>query len=160
MEVRRVRPEEWQALRDVRLRALADAPAAFATRYEEARERPGRWWVDWAARSATGTAQAMFLAWDGHRPVGIVGTFVEDGGARWLISMWTEPAARGRGVGRALVDATVVFARAAGSTELLLEVTEGNDPAYALYRTCGFEDGSPGDSHPDGTPTRGMRLAL
>lgn len=39
-DVRRVRPEEWQALRDVRLRALTDAPEAFAARLEESRRHP------------------------------------------------------------------------------------------------------------------------
>jgi len=157
--VRRVTAEEWRSLRDVRLRALRDAPAAFETRYEEARLRPEDWWVDWAARSAAGDAQAMFLAWDGDAPVGIAGTYAEDGD-RWLISMWTDPATRGRGVGRALVDAVVEFARAAGSAELLLEVTHGNERAHALYRSCGFEDGEEGEPHPDGMRTHGMRLAL
>jgi GNAT superfamily N-acetyltransferase len=160
MEVRRVRPEEWRALRDVRLRALADAPSAFETRYEEARLRPDGRWIDSAAASADGDRQAMFLAWDGDEVVGIAGTYVEPDGNRWLISMWTDPAQRGRGVGRGLVEAVVAFARAAGSTELLLEVTSGNDAAHALYRACGFEDDGPGLPHPDGEPTRGMRLAL
>jgi GNAT superfamily N-acetyltransferase len=157
--VRRVSAEEWRALRDVRLRALEDAPHAFATRFEEARERPEEWWIDWAARSAAGDGQAMFLAWDGDTAVGIAGTFVDEG-ARWLISMWTAPAARGRGVGRALVAAVVAFARSAGTAELLLEVTEGNDEADALYRRCGFVDAGSGEGHDDGTPTHLMRLAL
>ncbi|MCW3037091.1 MAG: acetyltransferase, partial [Actinobacteria bacterium] len=125
MEVRRVRPEEWQSLRDVRLRALKDAPSAFATRFEEARERPDALWIDWAAKSAEGDGRAMFLAWDGAAVVGMVGTFVEDG-RPWLIAMWTDPDARGRGVGRALVEATAAFAREAGSGELFLQVLEGN----------------------------------
>ena len=159
MVVRRVTAEEWRALRDVRLRALQDSPEAFETSYEEARLRPEEWWVDWAARSAAGDAQAMFRAWDGGEPGGIVGTYVDDGD-RWLISMWTAPSARGRGVGRALVAAVVAFARAAGSRDLLLEVTFGNDAAHALYRACGFEDGEEGEPHADGMRTRGMRLAL
>ena len=145
-------------LRDVRLQALRDAPQAFETRYEDARERPERWWVEWALRSAAGDTQAMFLAWDEGEPVGIAGTFADDR-RRWLISMWTAPAVRGRGVGRALVDAVVDFARAAGSTELLLEVTQGNDGAHALYRSCGFEGGAEGEPHADGNRTLEMRLA-
>jgi ribosomal protein S18 acetylase RimI-like enzyme len=157
--VRRVTAEEWRTLRDVRLRALEDAPGAFATRFEEARGRPERWWLEWAARSADGDGQAMFLAWEDDEPVGIAGTFVDDG-TRWLISMWTSPAARGRGVGHALVDAVVEFARATGGGELLLEVTEGNDAAYALYRACGFVDVGAGEPHDDGTPTHVMRMEL
>lgn len=159
MVVRRVTADEWRALRDVRLRALADAPTAFETRLEDARERPEQWWVDWAARSAAGDAQAMFLAWDGDASVGIAGTYV-DADTRWLISMWTAPEARGRGVGRALVDAVVTFARDAGSDELRLEVTEGNDAAAALYRSCGFVANGIGDPHADGTATHLMRLVL
>ena len=147
-------------MRDIRLRALADAPMAFETSFEEARLRPGEWWVDWAARSAGGNRLAMFLAWNGDDAVGIAGTFVEDDGSRWLISMWTDPAARGRGVGRALVESVVAFARDAGSDELLLEVTDGNDAAYALYRACGFVETGPGEPHSDGGLTRNMRLAL
>jgi GNAT superfamily N-acetyltransferase len=157
--VRRVTADEWRALRDVRLRALEEAPSAFATRFEEARTRPDEWWVDWTARSATDHDQAMFLAWVDDEPVGIAGTFVDDG-TRWLISMWTTPALRGRGVGRALVDAVVAFARGAGTTEVLLEVTDGNEGARALYRGCGFVDAGPGEGHDDGTATWLMRLAL
>jgi GNAT superfamily N-acetyltransferase len=157
--VRRVTAEEWRALRDVRLRALEESPHAFATRFAEARTRPDEWWIDWAARSASGEAQAMFLAWEADEPVGIAGTFVDDG-ARWLISMWTAPSARGRGVGRALVEAVVELARAAGTRELLLEVTEGNDDAHALYRSCGFVDAGSGEANEDGTGTFVMRRAL
>ena len=102
----------------------------------------------------------MFLAWDGELPRGIAGTFVGDDGDRWLISMWTEPSARGRGVGRALVEAIVAFAGSAGSTALLLEVTAGNDAAHALYRSCGFVDDGAGEPHNDGEPTIRMRLVL
>jgi GNAT superfamily N-acetyltransferase len=157
VEVRRVGADEWQALRDVRLRALEDSPAAFATLFEEARQRPDEWWIDWAARSAEGNGQAMFLAWDGATAVGIVGTFADD--RRWLIAMWTDPGARGRGVGRALVEAIAAFARDADSRELFLQVLEGNDTAASLYRSCGFEDAGPGEPHGNG-PTREMRLTL
>jgi len=82
MEIRRVQADKWRELRDIRLRALSDAPDAFETRHEEAVQRPDDWWIDWAARSAEGDRQAMFLAWESDGPVGIVGTFIEEGGAR------------------------------------------------------------------------------
>jgi GNAT superfamily N-acetyltransferase len=158
VEVRRVSADEWRALRDVRLRALEAAPSAFATRLEEARERPDEWWIDWAAKSAEDDGQTMFLAWEGAAQLGIAGTFVEDG-RPWLIAMWTDPGARGRGVGRALVEATAEFARATGYRDLFLQVLESNDSASSLYRSCGFEDDGPGEPH-DARPTRNMRRAL
>jgi GNAT superfamily N-acetyltransferase len=135
VEVRRVRVEEWEALRDIRLRALADAPDAFATTLELASTRPERWWLDWAARSAECADQAMFLAWEGAgAPIGIGGAFAEND--RWIVvAMWSAPEARGRGVGRALLEAAVSFA---SPHEAFLSVTEGNDAARRLYERGGF----------------------
>jgi ribosomal protein S18 acetylase RimI-like enzyme len=135
MEVRRVQADEWQALRDVRLRALADAPDAFATTHAEASLRPDQWWIDWTARSAATEGQAMFLAWDGDQAVGIAGAYGEP--ERFdVISMWVDPAVRGHGVGAALLDAAIAFA---GDAPVYLSVTETNEPAKRLYARRGFE---------------------
>jgi len=134
IEVRRVRADEWETLRETRLRALADAPDAFGTTHAEALARPEQWWRDWAEASAFGPTQAMFLAWDDDHAVGIVGAFRE--ASHYLvISMWTEPEQRGRGIGRALLDAAVAYA---GAGEVRLGVTDGNDGARRLYEHSGF----------------------
>jgi ribosomal protein S18 acetylase RimI-like enzyme len=133
-EVRRVREEEWQALRDTRLRALADAPTAFGTTHAEAVARPDAWWRQRAADAAAGREQAMFLAWEHGKPVGIAGAFRE-GSICNVISMWTDPQRRGGGIGRALLEAAVTFA---GDGEIVLSVTEGNDAARRLYERFGF----------------------
>ncbi len=129
-----MRVGEWEALRETRLRALADAPDAFGTTRAEALARPEEWWRDWAALSASGPTQAMFLAWVAGEPVGMAGVFQDE--ERFLvISMWTHPERRGVGVGRALLDAVVAFA---GDAEVVLSVTEGNDSAWRLYEGYGF----------------------
>jgi RimJ/RimL family protein N-acetyltransferase len=46
---------------------------------------------------------------------------------------------RGRGIGRALLDAAVEWARAAGITKLELHVFPHNEPAIRLYERYGFE---------------------
>jgi ribosomal protein S18 acetylase RimI-like enzyme len=157
---RRVRPDEWQQLRDTRLRALADAPTAFGTTHAEASTRPEGWWRDWAERSAASDTQAMFLAWHDGAPVGIAGAF-DDG--RWnVVSMWVDPAHRGSGVGRALLDAVVGFARDRGATHVTLGVTDGNDAARALYERYGFAEtgaAEPLRSHPE-LMVRDLRLEL
>jgi ribosomal protein S18 acetylase RimI-like enzyme len=133
-EVRRVRPDEWHELRDTRLRALADAPDAFGTTHAEALLRPEEWWRGWALDSSAGADQAMFLAWSDCAAVGIAGVFHE-GSYYQVISMWTDPRERGRGVGRALLDAAVVFA---GEAEVRLSVTDGNEAARRQYERYGF----------------------
>src|SRR5436190_512667 len=118
--IRRVHAAEWEALRDTRIRALADAPDAFATTHAEAVARSDAWWRDWAERSAAGDDQAMFLAWRDDEPVAIAGA-LRAGGRVDVISMWTSPGERGGGIGRALLDAAVAFA---GEAAIYLSVTE------------------------------------
>jgi ribosomal protein S18 acetylase RimI-like enzyme len=141
VEIRRVTRDEWEALRDMRLRALADAPDAFATTHAEAMTRPDDWWRDWAQRSAESDTQAMVLAWNDDEPVGLAGVFVLDDGAWCVISMWVDPSARGRGIGRALLDAVVAWARGQDPGRAIkLGVTDGNNAARALYESYGFRD--------------------
>ena len=156
IEIRRVRTEEWEALRDTRLAALADSPDAFATTHAEAAARPSGWWREWARGSAAGDEQAMFLAWQGREPIGIAGAFRK---ARrvYVISMWTAPEARSRGIGRALLDAAVAFA---GDCEVRLSVTETNRSAWRFYERYGFEPTGATEPLREGATLRAHELAL
>ena len=44
---------DWQALRDIRLEALRDAPAAFGSTYEREVLRGEARWRDWISRGGT-----------------------------------------------------------------------------------------------------------
>ena len=59
--------------------------------------------------------------------------------AAWLISMWVSPEVRGQGVGEALIDAVVEWARVSGARRVLLDVGDHNQPAIALYARKGFK---------------------
>ncbi|HEX7094903.1 MAG TPA: GNAT family N-acetyltransferase [Acidimicrobiales bacterium] len=52
--------------------------------------------------------------------------------------MWVAAAARGRGIGRALVDAVVAWAREVGAHKVSIEVWPHNERALRLYRSMGF----------------------
>ena len=54
-----------------------------------------------------------------------------------LLLLAVEPHARGPGVGRALIERTVVIAAEKGAHRLLLEVRDGNQ-AFDLYTDAGF----------------------
>jgi ribosomal protein S18 acetylase RimI-like enzyme len=136
VEILRVRPGEWRALKAARLRALARDASAFASRYDEVAARPDDWWREWAARSADGE-QAIFLVWNDGQPTGMAGTFV-DGGRRFLFGMWVDPSVRRTGLGRALINRVSAFAREAGDRRLFLEVRADNSAARLLYEAQGF----------------------
>jgi GNAT superfamily N-acetyltransferase len=127
---------DWHALRDIRLEALRDAPAAFGSTYE--REAPcGE--ARWRHRiSHGGTFLAYLPDLSASEPVGLIGGYREDPVTVELVSMYVRPRARGRGVGEALVAAVIGWARDQNAAEVHLWVTETNAPARALYERCGF----------------------
>ncbi len=135
IEIQRLAAHEWPRLRSVRLRALADAPDAFASTHAEAAALPPE---SWAAQLRS---MATFAAVVDGEDVGLVRGARDDSrpDTAWLISMWVAPEVRGRGVGEALVDAVVEWARAGGARRLLLDVGDHNRPAIALYARMGFE---------------------
>jgi RimJ/RimL family protein N-acetyltransferase len=55
-----------------------------------------------------------------------------------IIGTMVQPAWRGRGVGRALIEACIAQARADGVERLTLTVTAGNKAAERLYESAGF----------------------
>lgn len=138
--VRRIQPDEGEALRRVRLAALSDSPEAFGSTYSREMLLTGDEWADRARRSASGSERALFFALDRESIVGLAGGYRPDGTAAdvELISMWTDPSARRSGVGRRLVDAVIEWSRSVGAERVDLWVTKGNDPAEDLYRAMGF----------------------
>jgi GNAT superfamily N-acetyltransferase len=59
----------------------------------------------------------------------------------WLEDLYVDEAARGAGLGRALVQAAIDRAAERGCRRIDLDVEEGNGPARALYASFGFGDG-------------------
>ncbi len=119
--------EDWERVRDIRLRALADAPSAYGSRLDEEQDRPESFWRERLERHAAAT----FLALDGDETVGLVRAFIapEDVTSAELVSMWVAPEARGQGVGRRLVAAVTEWTRDHGATGISLWVTETNAPS-------------------------------
>ncbi|MEN0111395.1 MAG: GNAT family N-acetyltransferase [Planctomycetota bacterium] len=85
----------------------------------------------------------VLLAWDGDTPIGVATCFVgfSTFAAAPLLNVHdlaVVPAARGRGVGRALLRAAEEEARRRGCCKLTLVVLEHNDPARKLYESEGY----------------------
>lgn len=141
MIVRRLRADEAALFKTLRLRALADAPQAFGSTHAEESQRTDD---IWAARLAAPALGSHLQGWpfaaevDGQ-PVGLAWVKM-DGAAAWVYQVWVAPEARGRGVGAALLDAAITWARARKAAEVRLDVTAGDGAAARLYRRMGFVD--------------------
>src|ERR1017187_1439039 len=97
-EIRALNSDDWQNIRVVRLRSLADATEAFTSSYgrEFAYDE-----AKWRNLAVTGK---WFVAFD-DEPVGVavgVGGWGGDPKRRELVGMWVAPSHRRRGLAREL----------------------------------------------------------
>lgn len=126
---------DWQAYRAIRLAMLEESPSAFGSTHAEVASFDEQLWRQRLADNF------VILALMGTRPAGSV-MYSEygltDPGDGALYGMWVDPGLRGAGVGRALVDAGIAQARAAGRRRLVLHIVSGNDAAGRLYERAGF----------------------
>jgi ribosomal protein S18 acetylase RimI-like enzyme len=153
--IRPVRAEEWRRWRETRLRMLRDDADFFSTRYEDMVREPDQTWRAWVAEAAAGDQKTLFVAEESDHWLGVVGAFARVNPLEvQLISMWVDPAARGRGVARDLIRAVARWTTGRGSTRVVLFVQEANEPAQQLYARAGFRP--TGDS----TPASGGRSAF
>jgi GNAT superfamily N-acetyltransferase len=134
--VRETLTGDCRALRDIRLEALRDAPAAFGSTYEREVLRPEAHWRDWIARG--GTFLAFVPEVSAAAPAGLIGGYQQDPVTVELVSMYVRPRARGRGVGEALVATVINWAAERNAASVHLWVTEANAQARVLYERCGF----------------------
>jgi GNAT superfamily N-acetyltransferase len=134
IETRRLGPDDWQAFRQVRLASLADAPYAFGSTLAREQDFDE---ATWRHRLAPGNGVAV-LAYADLDPVGVMGIYEPRPGRALLVAAWVDPAARGRGVGDALVAEVLAWARERGYAEVGLRVADGNEPARKLFLRNGF----------------------
>ncbi len=78
------------------------------------------------------------VAWVGSEPVGHLHLALTD--PPELQDVHIAPDHRRRGVARTLISVAEEEAWARGFSRLRVRVSIGNEPAQALYRSCGFED--------------------
>ena len=140
VRTRKLVPDEWELFRDMRLRALLDAPDAFGATYATSATMDERAWRGWLTGDGWDATLASFVVEDDAAPVAIAtcAVFHAEPDVADLFSMWVAPPARGKGAGRRLVEAAVDHARDRSCDRVILRVTVGNDAAAALYVSCGF----------------------
>lgn len=152
MNVRRARPSEAQAIHELLLAAFASfrplyTPGCFdATTLDAARV---------AKRMTEGP---VFVAEIDGRLVGTVGVKLDARGA-YVRGMGVHPDARGKGVGRALLEATEAWGREQGASCLWLSTTPFLTGSIALYESFGFRP-AVGPADLFGTPLRSFEKSL
>lgn len=152
--VRRIRSDEWERVRDLRLDAVRDplASIAFLNSYEVEAAHPDEFWKDRAANAAAGDAVAQFVAEADGEWIGTVtvirwqtgdtdhhGREVEAARGS-VVGVFVRPENRSGGVVDALFEAATVWVRTLGDVTLTLDVHMDNHRAQGAYRRVGFVD--------------------
>jgi len=139
VEIRTVRPDEYE-----------EAGRVTRLAYEEFNDPGDQEWEDYLLRIAdiSGRAPRMpvLVAAEDGRILGSATLEVGDGigddplepGTTNLRMLGVDPGARGRGVGRALVEACVEWTRDAGLAAVTLHTTALMTAAQQLYASMGF----------------------
>lgn len=140
--IERLGTDDWVALREVRLVALAESPHAFASTLN--RERG----YDEDAWRSLLRAGAWFVARESERIVGVVAILPEHDRPeeRHLVSMWVAPQSRDRGIATALLGQALAVAAEDGAEAVNLWVADGNPRARRFYERAGF--GPTGERQP------------
>jgi len=82
----------------------------------------------------------LLLVKDGEQAVGCAGVRRWQGDIAELKRMYLQPSARGRGMGRRLLDSALQHARQLGYHRIRLDTLPSMETAIALYRAAGFTE--------------------
>ncbi len=90
-----------------------------------------------------------FEAWQDHQLVGLVAAYVNapDKHTAFVTNVSVLPTFVGRGIAKELIQQCIDYVQAQQYKKLVLEVSDGNQPAIRLYRKVGFSDMSEMDGH-------------
>ncbi|MFI9361689.1 GNAT family N-acetyltransferase [Kitasatospora sp. NPDC053057] len=177
--IRRVRTDEWERVKEIRLAALQDpiANLAFLDTYENASAKPDEFWQDRTTGAAEGESvwQAVAEAADG-RWLGTMTVLVEQPGGNGalggdvitvpqahVVGVYVRPEARGTGLAHELIRAAQDWAWSLAEPRLQrvrLYVHENNARAEAMYLRAGFKHSGVSVPVPGDETHREIELAV
>jgi len=140
----------------------ADARRLLTDYLDDLERRLDGWtkagYVDAAPEELIPPAGALLLAYDGGEAVACGAVHVISPGVAEVKRMFVAPRARGRGMGRALLDALEREAVELGCDVARLDSTEPLAEAMALYRSAGYVEIGDYNGNPNATTWLERRL--
>ncbi len=135
VSIRRIRPDEIEVFRSIRLEALRCEPASFASRFEDWQFLPEE---EWRRR----LDDPVFVAFSNDEPIGIMG-LVRFRPSRMahratLVSVYIRKSERGTGIASNLLRVVSDHAMRLGVLQMELAVNAENFAALRFYKREGF----------------------
>ncbi len=138
MTIRRLTGDDHALYRSIRLASLQTNPEAFGSTYEREAAFDEATWRARLSGSDPGPKAVFVDELEGEAIGTAAAIDVETDPAPMLIGMWVQPSARGTGAGKRLVAAAIAWVVDRQAEAMLLHVVHDNEPAIALYESCGF----------------------
>jgi L-amino acid N-acyltransferase YncA len=132
MQVRPAEPADTDAVAAIYNHGIAERQATFETRTRRPQEVAG-WLEEGRPFLVAADADGTVLGFARVSPYSVRRAYAGVGEH----GVYVDPAARGRGVGRALLEALAAAAEAAGYHKLTSRVFTTNAASLALHRACG-----------------------
>ena len=135
IEVSLLIPDEWERLKQIRIRALTANPEAFGTKLTEVMSQPKDDWLKLYEK------EDYLIASSGGVDVGMLYIEVlkgDHGATCWIGGCWTDPDFRGIGVMRSLFNYIDDHASEKGWQRQGLGVWADNLVAINSYKSLGF----------------------
>jgi ribosomal protein S18 acetylase RimI-like enzyme len=161
VSVTRFAPQQWLVYRALRLASLAESPDAFGARLAQQQKWPDTLWKMRLEAGIFSEDACPLLAQCDGGPAGLIWGKIEGGKPDvHVYQVWVAPAYRGRGVGRALLDAVIDWSRAKNARAIHLSVALNAAAATRLYLRAGFI--AIGAPHPlrEGSPLLSQSMYL
>ena len=136
--LRHTRPEDWELLKEIRLRGLLDSPDAFCVTYDEAVGYDDEVWIHRSSADPQYGESASFLALDGEEPVGHAVGVLCDEHRLDVVSVFVIPSHRGTGIAQELMQMVEEWGRARGAGCAVLDVEASNRRAGSFYEHLGY----------------------
>jgi L-amino acid N-acyltransferase YncA len=135
MQVRPAEPADTDAVAAIYNHGIAERQATFETRTRRPQEVAG-WLEEGRPFLVAADADGTVLGFARVSPYSVRRAYAGVGEH----GVYVDPAARGRGVGRVLLEALAEAAEAAGYHKLTSRVFTTNAASLALHRACGFTE--------------------
>ncbi len=138
LTVERLRSDDWEMYRAIRLASLQESPESFCTSLEEAESRSEESWKSQVLQLATSSVDSCFIGKLLEEPVGIMSVYQVQPGVSELMQVWVSPRLRGTGIARTLFSTLLDWVRHSETERFLLRVKSYNSRAVEFYRKLGF----------------------
>jgi RimJ/RimL family protein N-acetyltransferase len=140
ISIRRLQLGEGELYKQMRLKALQEAPYAFSSTYKSAASRTEGSWNEQADGTARESDRAAFIAFCSDEPIGIAALYRHPEGSESgeVLQVWVAPAFKGKRAAFDLLNAVFQWGAENGFREIVATITKENMGALKFYRKYGF----------------------